>query len=60
MRVDMICGVISQKAFEQCSGNRQRESSFIKVTAERTSCEKKTKKTYHQCAVQACLETLML
>lgn len=21
MRVDMICGVMSQKAFEQCSGN---------------------------------------
>lgn len=41
MRVDMICGVISQKAFEQCSGNRQQESSFIKVTAERSSCQRK-------------------
>lgn len=41
MRVDMICGVISQKAFKQCSGSRQQESSFMKVTADRTSCERK-------------------
>lgn len=40
MRVDMICGVISQKAFKQCSGSRQQESSFIKVTEDRTSCER--------------------
>lgn len=47
MREDMICGVMSQKAFEQCSGNRQQASSFIEVTVDRTSY-KKNKKTYHQ------------
>lgn len=41
MRVDMICGVTRQKAFEQRSGNRQQASSFITVTTDRTSCERK-------------------
>lgn len=41
MRLDIICGVMSQKAFEQCSGKRQQASSFIKVTVDRTSCERK-------------------
>lgn len=60
MRVDMICGVMSQKAFEQCSGNRQQASSFIKVTVDRTSCERKNKTTYqrtlNKCALKRALK----